>query len=167
MMTAASFPAAPALTSRQLRHHLFIWPLLLGLTILCGCTTKPDNAAVQQKAAQATEEAKQDTRNLAANTKQALQSAENTVDAAADGVKQGIAAKTGPASDSSAGKTPPGKIDLNSATHDQLAALPGIDSPKADAIIAGRPYDTPRGVVAKGILTPAQFHRIAPEVATQ
>ncbi len=166
MMTPAACPSIPVLTSRQLRHHLFIWPLLLGLTILTGCTTKPDDAKVQQKTAQATEEAKQDTKNLAANTKQALQTAENTVDAAADGVKQGIPAKTGPA-DTSTGKTPAGKIDLNSATHDQLAALPGIDSPKADAIIAGRPYDTPRSVVAKGILTPAQFHRIAPEVATQ
>jgi hypothetical protein len=167
MLTPAAFPSAPALNSRQLRHHLFIWPLLLGLTILSGCTTKPDDAKVQQDAAHATEQAKQDTKQLAQNTKAALQTAENTVDAAADGVKQGIASKTGPATDSSSGKTPAGKIDLNSASHDQLAALPGIDSPKADAIIAGRPYDTPRGVVTKGILTPAQFHRIAPEVATQ
>lgn len=166
MMTPETCPSVPTLTSRQLRHHLFIWPLLLGLTILSGCTSPPDNAKVQQKAAQATEEAKQDTKNLAANTKVALQSAENTVDAAANGVKQGIASKTGPA-DNSSGKTPAGKIDLNSASHDQLAALPGIDSAKADAIIAGRPYETPRSVVTKGILTPAQFHRIAPEVATQ
>jgi DNA uptake protein ComE-like DNA-binding protein len=166
MMTPVTCPTIPALTSRQLRHHLFIWPVLLALTILTGCATKPDNAKVQQDAAQATQTAKQDTKQLAQNTKAALQTAENTVDAAADGVKQGIASKTGPA-DSSAGKTPAGKIDLNSASHDQLAALPGIDSPRADAIIAGRPYATPRGVVTKGILTPAQFHRIAPEVATQ
>jgi len=164
-MTPANYPSVPALTSRQLHHHLFIWPLLLGLTILGGCTAQqPDNAKVQRDAAQATETAKQDTKQLAANTKQALQTAENTVDAAADGVKQGIKSNTAPAS--SDGKTPAGKIDLNSATHDQLAALPGIDGPKADAIIAGRPYDSPRGVVSKGILTPAQYHRIAPEVAT-
>jgi DNA uptake protein ComE-like DNA-binding protein len=145
--------------------------VLLFLT-LTGCTHQ-DNAKIQRDTAQATEQAKQETKEAAANTKQALSQAENAVDAAANGIKQGIASKTGPAKptvehdDSGSGKTPAGKIDLNSASHDQLAALPGITDAKADAIIAGRPYDTARGVVAKGILTPAQFHRIAPEVAVQ
>jgi DNA uptake protein ComE-like DNA-binding protein len=143
--------------------------LCLAAVLMVGCS-RQDNAKLQRDSAKATEEARQDTKNLAANTKQALTSAENTVDAAANGVKQGIKAHAGPAStsdDSGSGKTPAGKIDLNSASHDQIAALPGISDAKADAIIAGRPYDTPRGVVAKGILTPAQFHRIAPEVAVQ
>ena len=141
----------------------------LAAVLMVGCS-RQDNAKLQRDSAKATEEAKQDTKHLAANTKQALASAENTVDAAANGVKQGINAHTGPASPSSSassGMTAAGKIDLNSASHDQLAALPGISDAKADAIIAGRPYDTARGVVAKGILTPAQFHRIALEVAVQ
>jgi DNA uptake protein ComE-like DNA-binding protein len=141
------------------------------VAVLAGCT-RQDNAKIQRDSDKATIEAKQDTKQLAANTKQALSSAENAVDAAADGVKQGIKSHTGPAAttssnDSSAGMTATGKIDLNSASHDQLAALPGISDAKADAIIAGRPYDSARGVVAKGILTPAQFHRIALEVAVQ
>lgn len=143
--------------------------LCLTAVLMAGCT-RQDNARLQRDSAKATEEAKQDTQQLAANTKQELAKAENTVDAAANGLKQGIKAHAGPASssdDAGLGKTPAGKIDLNNASHDQIAALPGISDAKADAIIAGRPYDTARGVVAKGILTPAQFHRIAPEVAVQ
>lgn len=144
--------------------------LALCLAVLISGCTRQDNAKLQRDSAKATEEAKQDTKDLAANTKQALVKAENTVDAAANGVKQGINAHTGPASptgSANSGMTSDGKIDLNNASHDQLAALPGISDGKADAIIAGRPYDTARGVVAKGILTPAQFHRIAAEVAVQ
>jgi len=154
--------------SRSLATPSFGLALCLAAFLMVGCT-RQDNAKLQRDSAKATQEAKQDTQQLAANTKQALTSAENTVDAAANGVKQGIKARTGPASTggASSGMTSNGKIDLNSASHDQLAALPGITDAKADAIIAGRPYDTARSVVAKGILTPAQFHRIALEVAVQ
>jgi DNA uptake protein ComE-like DNA-binding protein len=153
--------------SRSLSAPWLGLALLLAVVLLPGCS-RQDNAKIQHDSAKAAQEARQDTQQLAANTKQALTSAENTVDAAANGVKQGIKAHIGPADASpSDGKTPAGKIDLNSASHNQIAALPGISDAKADAIIAGRPYDTPRSVVAKGILTPAQFHRIALEVAVQ
>ena len=41
------------------------------------------------------------------------------------------------------------QLDLNTATREQLATVPGITPQMADAVIAGRPYADMRGVNAK------------------
>ena len=43
-------------------------------------------------------------------------------------------------------------LDINSATKEQLDALPGIGSARADAIIKGRPYKGKDDLVQKGII---------------
>lgn len=50
-------------------------------------------------------------------------------------------------------------VDPNTATEQQLAALPGLDASKAGAVVAGRPYATPTAldaVLAAQGLTSAQ-----------
>lgn len=39
-------------------------------------------------------------------------------------------------------------VDPNTATEQQLAALPGLDAAKASAVVAGRPYATPTALDA-------------------
>jgi competence protein ComEA len=43
-------------------------------------------------------------------------------------------------------------LDINSATKEQLDALPGIGTARADAIIKGRPYKGKDDLVQKGII---------------
>jgi competence protein ComEA len=64
--------------------------------------------------------------------------------------------------------TPAGKIDINTATADQLKAFPGIGEAYSKRIIDGRPYANKNQLVSKGILPSATYNKIKDQIiATQ
>ena len=70
--------------------------------------------------------------------------------AVAQGVKEGLSNK----------KT----VDLNKASKDDLASLPGITSQQADRIIAERPYASRHQLVTRSILSEDEYSQIQDRV---
>jgi len=52
------------------------------------------------------------------------------------------------------------KVDINSASKEDLAKLPVIGDAIADKIVAGRPYATKRDLLTRKILTAKQYAKI-------
>jgi DNA uptake protein ComE-like DNA-binding protein len=52
------------------------------------------------------------------------------------------------------------KVDLNTASKEDLMKLPGVDDATADKIIAGRPYTSKSELVKKNVLTQEEMKKI-------
>ncbi len=83
-------------------------------------------------------------------TAKATSEAARDTKAVVKGVEQGLKEKS--------------TVNINSASADDLKALPGIDGRTADRIIAARPYDDSTDLVKRHLITKAEYDRIADRI---
>jgi len=85
--------------------------------------------------------------DLKEKTAKATENAKRDAKAVAEGIREGWSRDK--------------PLNLNTATKDQLASLPGITSAEADRIIAERPYREPDELASRHILPKSKYDRIA------
>jgi DNA uptake protein ComE-like DNA-binding protein len=128
----------------------------VGTAFLAACNPPASDQHLQQQAAQATEQAKQGSKEALADARVAAKNAEQAVNDVAAGVKQGLRSDNAPDRSS--------RLDLNTASQADLESLQGISVRKARQIIDHRPYTSSHDLVKDGLLTQRQFDEIAPKV---
>jgi DNA uptake protein ComE-like DNA-binding protein len=83
-------------------------------------------------------------------TASATATAARDAKAVAQGVAQGLKEK--------------GPININKASEDDLASLPGIDHATARRIVAGRPYGDSDDLVKRHVVSKSEYDRIADHI---
>jgi hypothetical protein len=117
-------------------------------TMVGGCS---DNETAAEREAKI----RREVANAVAKAKPEIKEAGREVKAAAEGVKEGW---------EGSGKKP---LDLNTASADDLASLPGIGRGDAKRIIAGRPYRQRHELVSKRILTEGEYEKVREHVTVK
>lgn len=132
---------------RKMREwHLGLIVLSAMVVAAAGCSkdSAEQERKVHDEVAKAVEKAKPE-----------IQQAERDLKAAADGAKEGWE------------RGDRKQLNLNSASEDDLASLPGISRKEARRIIAARPYREKHDLVSRKILTEPEYERIENFVRTK
>jgi DNA uptake protein ComE-like DNA-binding protein len=87
---------------------------------------------------------------LREKTAEATSTLKRDTKAVAEGVKEGLSNKR--------------SVDLNKASKDDLASLPGITSQKADRIVAERPFANTHQLVTRHIVSEDEYSQIQDRV---
>jgi DNA uptake protein ComE-like DNA-binding protein len=86
-------------------------------------------------------------------TAKATQEAARETKAVVQGVVEGLKSK--------------GSVNINTATEEQLEALPGMDAVHAKRIVAARPYQSSDDLVKRRLVSKAEYNRIAAQVVAR
>ncbi|HEX5234267.1 MAG TPA: helix-hairpin-helix domain-containing protein [Silvibacterium sp.] len=124
---------------------------------LAGCTGPQSDQQIKQNAARTTEQVRAEAKQAAAEAKVAAANARREAKDIAAGVREGVHNNPSDADHSRS-------VDINSASQARLTTLPGISAARARRIINNRPYDAPRDLVRKGVLTQAEYDRISDDI---
>jgi DNA uptake protein ComE-like DNA-binding protein len=95
----------------------------------------------------------QSPQELKEKTAQATAEAKSDAKAVAEGIREGWNRNN--------------PLDLNTASRDQLIALPGMSGTEADRVIAGRPYNQPGDLVTRHIMSGTEYDKIADRITAK
>jgi DNA uptake protein ComE-like DNA-binding protein len=127
--------------------------LLIAAALLLGCTSNTQSTEkTRQESADAAAKLKEQSRQAGSEIKKGAKVAAEQGKAIAEGAREGWNG------DSSK------KLDVNTASEEQLAHLPGVDLDTAHRIVAERPYHTTEELHTKGVVSEQQWSGIKDRV---
>ena len=133
-----------------MKNHKTLLLLLLA-SLLGGCSQ--DTAKTRQEAADATAKLKPVIKQAGTELKKGAEEAGRQGKAIAQGAKQGWNSGS--------------KVNVNTASKNQLMTLPGVDAEGAQSIVEGRPYHTREELKTRGVVSPEEYQKIAGMVVTR
>ncbi|MDP9339614.1 MAG: helix-hairpin-helix domain-containing protein [Acidobacteriota bacterium] len=132
------------------------------LAFAAGCTFNRDSTdersreeRTRDEVAKATERAKPALEDAGRKIGKAAAEAADQAQAAAEGVREGW----------NRGKSH--LVNVNDATESELVELPGIGHSDARRIVDGRPYRNKHELVAKGVISEAEYARIRDRITSK
>ena len=134
----------------------FVFVLMLAAT-LGYAQTDAQSSSDQTTTTTTKKTKKQKVKDAGSDVKQGT---ENAASATASGAKK-AAKTTKNAANAATGK---GKLDINTATKDQLDALPGIGESYSQKIIDGRPYNAKNDLVRRNIVPQSTYDGIKDQI---
>jgi DNA uptake protein ComE-like DNA-binding protein len=151
------------MSSHQTRSTFFQWPYLTTCLVLiasAGCNVSSQDQRerdqrTRDEVAKATERAKPVIEEAGRKIEDAAHEAAHEVKSAAQGARDGW--KNGPHA----------LVDINRASEDDLASLPGISKAEARKIIEGRPYRSKDDLVNKGVISESDYAKIRDRVTAR
>lgn len=90
-----------------------------------------------------------------------------TITCAAQAPKKAESRKGAAATQQAQTQKPTGVVDINTASADQLKAIPGIGDAYAAKIIQGRPYKSKRELLQKKILPPNVYDKVKEQIVAR
>ncbi len=130
--------------------------LLIAACLLLGCASNTQSTEkTRQESAEAAAKLKQQSKQAAVELKKGAQVAAEQGKAIAEGAREGWN------QDSSK------KVNVNTASQEQLATLPEVDQDTAQRIVAGRPYRTTEELETRGVVSEQQWSQIKDHVAVK
>lgn len=131
--------------------------LCTALLWVTSCTNgRASDQQIQQQAQEATEQAKIAAKKAAEEAKIAAANATREANDVAAGVRAGLHSGRGD-----------DVVNVNSASRADLERLPGVTPAGARRIEDNRPYNSPRDLVRKRVISQAEYDRIAGRIVTQ
>jgi DNA uptake protein ComE-like DNA-binding protein len=153
------------------RLLFFVFVLMLTATLGYAQTaaqTSPDQTTTtttkktkKQKVKDAGSDVKQGTENAASDT---VSGTKKVATATANGTETAAKKTANATKNAASAVTGKGKLDINTATKDQLDALPGIGETYSQKIIDGRPYNAKNDLVRRNILPQSTYDGIKDQV---
>jgi len=134
----------------------------LGIVVLAGCTARPvqsPDERLQHQAARSAEQLHHGVQQAGKEAHIALRKVGRDTRDIVIGAREGW--RQGAVKDGSLLGSSPRKVNINSASTTELEKLFGVHAGTARQIVKGRPWSSPDELRKHGIVTPAEYDRIA------